>query len=249
MPEGYGIAMTAHRGDSVQKLKEGNMAIIMLGYRNTSCLFFRRGTLCKPESGTTNLGFYTLLDKLMEKIPGLSREDILKAITIEFEESYGRVSSNKTYFTYSEKLATIDFGSLVKSNSPESIPQESERIKKAYDTSLEEYGRLLKSWLEEILPRTKEIDGFVFAGGSYDLLSNQLENYVRSLNTESTYTDAAIELKKYLLWCDAPGKKRFMRSNLALRFADAWGFFVDFADYDLDKILDRNTGEVIEDGE
>ena len=40
-----------------------------------------------------------------------------------------------------------------------------------------------------------------------------------------------------------------MRSNLALRFADAWGFFVDFAEYDLDKILDRNTGEVITHGE
>ncbi|MGL6343256.1 MAG: hypothetical protein ACRC80_29470 [Waterburya sp.] len=38
-----------------------------------------------------------------------------------------------------------------------------------------------------------------------------------------------------------------MRENFALRFADAWGFFVDFAKYDLDKmILDRNTGEVIQ---
>ena len=249
MPEGYGVAMTAHRGNSVQKFIEGNTAIIMLGYRNTSCLFFRRGTVSKPESGTTNLGFYTLLDKLMEKVSGLSREDILKAIKIEFEESYKRVSSNKTYFTYSEKLATIDFVSLVKSNSPELIQFELEKIKNAYDTSLKEYGRLLKDWLEEILPRTSEIDGFVFAGGSYDLLSNQLDNYVRSLKAESTYTDAAIELKKYLLWCDAPGKNRFMRLNLALRFADAWGFFVNFAEYDLNKILDRHTGEVIIDGE
>ena len=249
MPEGYGIAMTAHRGNNAKKFKEGNTAIVMLGYRNTSCLFLRRGTVSKPESGTTDLGFYTLLDKLIEKVPGLSREDILKAIKIDFEESYRRVNSNKTYFTYSENLATIDFLSLVKSNSPELIEKELSKIKNAYDTSLKEYGRLLKNWLEEILPRTKEIDGFIFAGGSYDLLSNQLKKYAGSLKAESSYTDAAEQLKKYLLWCDVPEKTRFMRSNLALRFADAWGFFVDFAEYDLDKILDRNTGEVITHGE
>ncbi|MDJ0592320.1 MAG: ParM/StbA family protein [Pleurocapsa sp. MO_226.B13] len=249
MPEGYGIAMTAHRGNNAKKFKEGNTAIVMLGYRNTSCLFLRRGTVSKPESGTTDLGFYTLLDKLIEKVPGLSREDILKAIKNDFDESYRRVSSNKTYFTYREKLATINFVSLVKSNSPESIQIESEKIKNAYNTSLNEYGRLLKNWLEEILPRIKEIDAFVFAGGSYDLLSNQLDNYARSNEAESLYTDSAEQLKKYLLWCDVPGKERFMRDSLASRFADAWGFFVDFAEYDLSKILDRNTGEVIKDGE
>ena len=146
-------------------------------------------------------------------------------------------------------MATINFVSLVKSNSPESIQIESEKIKNAYNTSLNEYWSLLKNWLEEILPRIKEIDAFVFAGGSYDLLSNQLDNYARSNEAESLYTDSAEQLKKYLLWCDVPGKERFMRDSLASRFADAWGFFVDFAEYDLSKILDRNTGEVIKDGE
>ena len=249
MPEGYGIAKSNSKCEGANHFHEGNTAIVMLGYRNTSCLFFRRGTVSKPESGTTDLGFYTLLDKLIELVPGLSREDILKAIKIDFEESYRRVSSNKTYFTYSENLATVDFLSLVKSTEPELIQFESEKIKNAYNTSLNEYWSLLKNWLEEILPRTREIDGFIFAGGSYDLLSNQLKKYAGSLKAESSYTDAAEELKKYLLWCDVPGKKRFMRENLALRFADAWGFFVDFAEYDLDKILDRNTGEVIKYGE
>ncbi|MDJ0567761.1 MAG: ParM/StbA family protein [Pleurocapsa sp. MO_192.B19] len=249
MPEGYGIAMTNHLGSNAKKFIEGNTAIIMLGYRNTSCLFFRRGTVSKPESGTTNLGFYTLLDKLIEKVPSFSREDVLKAIKIEFKESWERASNNKTYFTYSEEFATVDFASLVKSSEPESIQFESAKIKNAYDTSLNEYWSLLKNWLEEILPRTKEIDAFVFAGGSYDLLHSYFTDYVRFLEAESLYTDSAKQLKKYLLWCDVPGKERFMRSNLALRFADAWGFFVDFAEYDLNKILDRHTGEVIAHGE
>ena len=249
MPEGYGIAMTNHLGNSAQKFIESNTAIIMLGYRNTSCLFFRRGTVSKPESGTTDLGFYTLLDKLIEKVPGLSREDILKAIKIEFKESWERASNNKTYFTYSEEYATVDFVSLVKSSSPKLVQKEEAKIKNAYHTSLNEYWSLLKNWLEEILPRTKEIDAFVFAGGSYDLLHSYFTEYVRSNEAESLYTDAARHLKKYLLWCDVTGKERFMKENLALRFADAWGFFVDFASYDLNKILDRHTGEVIAHGE
>ncbi len=100
MPEGYGIAKSnSSNAEGANYFHEGNTAVVMLGYRNTSCLFFRRGTVSKPESGTTDLGFYTLLDKLIEKVPGLSREDILKAIYSEFAETYGRVSSNKTYFT------------------------------------------------------------------------------------------------------------------------------------------------------
>ncbi|MGL6343255.1 MAG: hypothetical protein ACRC80_29465 [Waterburya sp.] len=164
-PEGFGIAMNTHQGSNAKNFIEGNTAIIMLGYRNTSCLFFRRGTISKSESGTTDLGFYTLLDKLIEKVPGLSRENILKAIKIDYQESYRKVTSNQTCFAYSENLASIDFLSLSILTSSESIQKE-ETIKNAYITSLNEYWSLLKNWFEEILPRTREIDAFVFAGGS-----------------------------------------------------------------------------------
>ena len=65
-PEGYGIAKYSSECSGASYFREGNTAIIMLGYRNTSCLFFRRGSVSKPESGTADLGFYTLLDKLIE---------------------------------------------------------------------------------------------------------------------------------------------------------------------------------------
>ncbi len=57
------------------------------------------------------------------------------------------------------------------------------------------YWSLLKNWLSEILPRTKEIDAFVFAGGSYDLLHSYFTDYVRFLEAESLYTDSAKQLK------------------------------------------------------
>ena len=247
-PEGYGIAKFTSRCESADYFHQGNTAVIMLGYRNTSCLFFRRGTVSKPESGTTDLGFYTLLDKLIEKVPSLTRSDILKAISSEYEETYGRVGNNQTYFSYKESLATINFASLVKSATSESVEKELTKIKLNYDISLNEYWSLLKNWLEETLPRTNEIDAFVLGGGSYDLLFAHFSSYVNSVSAVCFYTHAADELKKYLLYGKDPRKERFMKESLAVRFADVWGFFVPFVKYDLNLILDRNTGEAIKDG-
>lgn len=247
-PEGYGMAKFISRCESADYFHQGNTAVIMLGYRNTSCLFFRRGTVSKPESGTTDLGFYTLLDKLIEKVPSLTRSDILKAIYCESEETYGRVGNNQTYFSYKESPAEINFASLVTSAPAESVEKELENIKLNYDISLNEYWSLLKNWLEETLPRTNEINAFVLGGGSYDLLSNHFSGYVNSLSAKCFDTQSANELKKYLLYGKDPRKERFMRESLAVRFADVWGFFVPFVKYDLNLILDRNTGEVIRDG-
>ena len=248
-PEGYGIAKFTNRCESADYFHQGNTAVVMLGYRNTSCLFFRRGTVSKPESGTTDLGFYTLLDKLIEKVPSLTRSDILKAMSSEYEETYGRVGNNQTYFNYKESSAEINFASLVKSATPESVSKELAKIKHNYDVSLNEYWSLLKNWLSETLPRTSEIDAFVLGGGSYDLLEDHFSSYVDNLSAQCFGCDSAEELKKYLLYGKDPRKERFMKSALAVRFADAWGFFVSFANYDLNLILDRNTGEAIAHGQ
>lgn len=248
-PEGYGIAKFTSRCESADYFHQGNTAVIMLGYRNTSCLFFRRGTVSKPESGTTDLGFYTLLDKLIEKVPSLTRSDILKAMSSEFEESYKRTSNNQTYLNYQESPAEINFASLVTSATSELAEKELAKIKHNYDVSLIEYWVLLKNWLEETLPRISEIDAFVLGGGSYDLLASYFSSYVDSVSAKCFGCDSANELKKYLLYDKDPRKERFMKSALAVRFADAWGFFVPFVKYDLNLILDRNTGEAISHGQ
>ena len=85
----------------------------------------------------------------------------------------------------------------------------------------------------------------VFGGGSYHLLTPQLNEYADLLGAHSWETQAKNHLKKYLLWQNAPQKERFMKSNLGLRFADAWGFFLKFANYDSRKILERHSGEVV----
>ena len=245
MPEGYGIANYTSKLSDSEHFQTGNSAVIMLGYRNTSCLYFGRGTIDKTESGTTMLGFHTLLDKIIDKVPTLSKKDLIGAITTETRKlySYGRYVHG-----YSDEGTKIDFASLSRSDNEEKAQAQQLRIEQAYKTSVIEYWRLLSDWLDETLPQVKEIDLMVFGGGSYQLLTRQLNEYADSWNAEHIETDASDHIKKYLLWEDAPHRERFLKENLGVRFADAWGFFVKFANYDLALTLNCHSGEVDRDG-
>ena len=242
MPEGYGIANYLNQESEKESadFNRGNSALIMLGHRNTSCLFFRRGTISQPESGTSMLGFHTLLEKLLDKFPGLSPSDLINAMTTSTKEEWNCYREN---FHYSEQATTINWAHLFGSQELEEAQQM--RWQLSYDESLAEYWRLLADWLDEILPTTEQVNVMVFAGGSYHLLMSQLSEYAESKGARSWSTQAKNHLKKYLLWQNAPQKERFMRENLGRRFADAWGFFLKFANYDLSKILERRSGEVV----
>ena len=242
-PEGYGYTLYTHGKNDADYFHNGNTAIIMMGYRNTSCLFSHRGTPSQEHSQTTDLGFYTLLDKVIRKVPGCKHDHLIQAISTETEESWKR-PNKKSCLTYSEVSTVIDFASLTRSSNPNEAELEKSKIQQAYDASLDEYWRLISNWLDEILPCHKEVDAILVAGGSSALLKEQLEEYALGKNSKLYFPEVKDELKKYLLWKNAPFKEMFMEQNLGLRFADAWGFFVPFAKYDLNKILDRETGEI-----
>ena len=78
---------------------------------------------------------------------------------------------NRLILIIKELSSVIDFASLVKANSVEARQKKSEKLRKSYKhISLDEYWTLLENWLSELLPRAGEIDAFVLAGGSSDLL-------------------------------------------------------------------------------
>ena len=241
MPEGYGIAnyLNQESKKAAQDFNRGNSALIMLGHRNTSCLFFRRGTISHRESGTSMLGFHTLLEKLLDKFPGLSPSDFINAMTTNTIE----LSHHRENFNYAERATTINWAHLL--GFQELEEEKLQRWQLCFDESLAEYWRLLADWLDEILPTIEQVNVMVFAGGSYHLLESQLSKYAKSRGARSWESEAKNHLKKYLLWQNAPQKERFMRENLGLRFADAWGFFLKFANYDESKVLERLSGEVV----
>ena len=243
-PEGYGYTLYTHGQNDADYFHNGDTAIIMMGYRNTSCLFSHRGTPSQEYSQTTDLGFYTLLDKVIRRVPGYERNDLIRAISTETKESWSKPPNKKSCLTYSEVSTAIDFASLTRSSNLDEAKLEKIKIQQAYNVSLVEYWGLLSNWLDEILPRHKKVDAIVVAGGSSALLKEQLKEYASDKGSIIYFPEVKDELKKYLLWRNAPRKEMFMKQNLGLRFADAWGFFVPFAKYDLNKILDRETGEI-----
>ncbi|MGL5835974.1 MAG: hypothetical protein ACRC1Z_22495, partial [Waterburya sp.] len=181
-PEGYGYTLYTHSQNDADYFHNGNTAIIMMGYRNTSCLFSHRGTHSQEHSQTTDLGFYTLLDKVIKIIPGLSRDDLIKALSTETKESWSKPQNKKSCLIYDEVSTAIDFARLTKSKDPNEAELEKTKIERAYNNSLVEYWRLLSDWLDEILPRQKQVDAILVAGGSSDLLKEQLKKYATDKN-------------------------------------------------------------------
>ena len=94
----------------------------------------------------------------------------------------------------------------------------------------------------QTLPLGAEVDNFVFCGGSYELLKDNLEQLSKDYSAPILECPVADELTKYLVWRKSPDLPRFKKENLKYRFADAWGFFTHFAQYDLKRILNAETG-------
>lgn len=227
VPEGFGAAKFTS-SIKADYFYGGNTAHVMLGYRNTSCLFFRRGTLSSYESSTTTLGFYDLLSKVCSKVPGISKDDLGRSIYTSSENVFNRARlETKPVFK-----TEIAFQNLALNHDASKASLEVERLKQAYQTSLEEYWILLTNWLNESLPRNRELDAIVYSGGACVLLEEKLREYTASRNALH-HTSGATEQVQKNLKVSKQEEKEFVAKNLAIRFADAWGFFVDFADYDL----------------
>ena len=92
-PEAYGIFSNHASSLGVEQIQKQNLAYLMFGYRNTSLLLFREGTLSGSASCTTQLGFYDLIDRVVAKTSGISREEVQATIRT-YTESF---PNPKTY--------------------------------------------------------------------------------------------------------------------------------------------------------
>jgi hypothetical protein len=231
VPEASGSAMWESLENP--QFQRSNRAYLMFGHRNTSVLFFRRGSFGRAESSTTNLGFYDLIDKMREKVSGLERDDVLKAIEGTSKDAYYGYGGN--YHRRHDRVKIwLDLKALAKSRSPEKLEREIEELKKVYETSLEEYWALLSSWLDSALPLRKEIDGVVRCGGASDWFESKLKNYFSGIEV-SVPDGYSRELLEVLELDPDEAKdleaREFIKQALPARFSDVWGFFAVFSGY------------------
>ena len=229
-PEGYGIASHLLKICSLESVQAQSFAVLMFGYRNTSLLLFQNGTLSFDGSETTNLGFYNFCDRIIKKTSGLTRENIQSAIYTCREN----IINHKTALGEERLTTKIVVEELVKSRDKQRAEIEKARIEAAINNSKIEYWQLLESWLEEVLPTQRQLDRLIYTGGTSGFFRQELNDYLSAKYSEDVEVSSTGELERELqleLNLSKISSNRFKRQQLPLRFADAWGLFVDFARY------------------
>ncbi len=230
-PEGFGIALENLRLIGLDKFQSTSFVILMFGYRNTSMLLFRNGSFSNAESSTTQLGFYDLIDKVTSKVSGISREEVQDAIVTVTEKyiDYEKANRSKRVVT---KIALDD---LIKSTTDEAKKAEREALNQALSQGLKDYWELIDNWLHEVLPPRRQLDGLFYCGGGAVFLETQLREYFQGSNLKVSSTSWCEQDLMSALALDEHKLASFREQNLALRFADVWGLFVNFAGYEVVK--------------
>jgi hypothetical protein len=162
-PEGFGV-MDWHRTIGMGTTRD--VGVIMLGFRNASVLFSRKGQLTKPKS--SKYGFHAVL----EKISAMSGGNYPEAELIVPVWRY-LIDGDESGF---KRVATSDFD------------LEMTKIRPAINVAMSEYLRSLEAWLKSVMQQT---DLIVLCGGNADYIGKSLDlflqKYVGDLPTGSIF--------------------------------------------------------------
>ncbi|MGB5714782.1 MAG: hypothetical protein WBM44_28175, partial [Waterburya sp.] len=110
---------------------------------------------------------------------------------------------------------------------------EKKSIKTAIANSRKEYWQLIEAWLNEVLPTQRHLNELIYTGGTSGFFRQELSDYLldKYSDIEVSSTEKMERSLLSELNLSEVGLPRFKQQQLPLRFADAWGLFVDFARY------------------
>jgi hypothetical protein len=155
IPEGVGIYL--HRRTILgTNIRNCNLAVVMLGYRNASVQISNKGAVTPGVSNT--FGMSWMLDDFVRRCSGLSKDDphLIAAVVAAGSECK------------SEVLATLS-----RRKSEAEILAEAQDMSFALKLSRDEYFRALVRWLLQEIPR--DINEMILCGGTAEYLKPELE--------------------------------------------------------------------------
>lgn len=152
LPEGGGILTRGRAPGS--SIKDQTIAVIMLGYRDTSILVIERGEMSKGK--TEPLGFSKMIESVMSQTSGLNPHQLTAVIC-----KAGRNINTKAL----EELAMVDAAYK---------EHEITTIKNAITNGRKEYWMMLSNWLKLQVPR--DVDEVIIGGGTAHYFRSQLNN-------------------------------------------------------------------------
>jgi hypothetical protein len=155
-PEGMGLLLfhRKHFPESVSK----EIAVFMLGFRNSSVFYSRKGVIDGYE--TTDLGFSFHLKHIVSNSPGYKIDELIEPVY-----RYQRQSSNE-----------ILFKAILKKR-PEQQDLELASLKEVIKVSKDYYWNMIKTWVYECLD--SDVDRVIICGGTADYLKPELVEYLQ----------------------------------------------------------------------
>ncbi|ACK72243.1 hypothetical protein PCC7424_3864 [Gloeothece citriformis PCC 7424] len=221
-PEGGGIFA---RGRVPQKPtlkllspKELTIAVIMLGYRNSSILVIEKGELTRGSTG--DFGFARMVQKIQTFTSG-QKADILVPVICSQRGQLGK-----------RVLET-----LARSSRSELRNQEVEEIAEAIADARAEYIALLQNWLIQHLPSQTKIDEFIISGGTARYLKKELNDLLKGFGGSLNWC-TGLEERILKTFGDVVSNQ-----SLESRLADVYGLFYKLHNRPLPRIRET-TGDL-----
>jgi hypothetical protein len=154
-PEGMGLLLfhRRHFSESVSK----TIALFMLGFRNSSVFYSRKGVVSGYE--TNDLGFSFHIKHIASQSPGYNIDELIEPVY-----TYQRQSSDETLFK-----------SILKRR-PEQQDVELANLKEVIKVSKGYYWTMIKTWIDECLD--SDINRVIICGGTADYLKSDLADYL-----------------------------------------------------------------------
>lgn len=212
-PEGYGMALAYGK----EYVASHNLAVIMMGHRNTSVLCFAGGSLDRSISTTELVGFRDFVESICARVSALHESPRFIEALFDAGNDYEAADFTSVAFSISKDS--------------EAALEKSQEIKEAIPVARKLYARKLEKLLKNSLSQFP-FDQIVLAGGASKYFIPELRAYF----SENWGGD----IENYMNWNDEL-KTSFLRAFQdrktldisATRMLDIWGVFSNVSGFNL----------------
>lgn len=175
-PEGAGLLAVYTKIKGVEWFQNNQIALLMLGHRNTTLLYFDRGI--RKSADSPLLGFSTLLDDVCSRVSGIGRDQLAQAISDSLYEGRNQVYVYDSSSPYTRRPTWKELNSFQRlaAARDESLRQrEIEDLVQALIAARMNYWLRLSKWLDKNLPSMPA--QVIIGGGAAFFIQPELEDY------------------------------------------------------------------------
>lgn len=179
-PEGAGLLATRIKQKGKSWFAENKVALLMMGHRNCTVLYFESGI--RKVGDSPLLGFSTFLDDVCSRVSGIERDKLAAAIFSGLHQAQYKIyKENRTLHPEWKELDAII--ALATARDSELRAREVRDIASAIGENIPNYWLKVRKWLDSKIPSLPQ--EVIVGGGAAVFLEPELEAY---FNCEASKT-------------------------------------------------------------